>query len=179
MRVLIHLSAICVTLLTVGQAGAATYDRFSVGGTFTDPFKDTLTLSGSFDVNAKSGIIADASFNLVGEPWTQILSQGSLGTLYEISVQTPVLNSGCSPQGGPGCHDILNLVFSQNPLMLLHDAGGSIVGGFAYLRDAGFTTTLVSGTVSATPLPLFAWGLGALGLFGFWHKKRKVAQTVA
>jgi hypothetical protein len=66
--------------------------------------------------------------------------------------------------------------------MLVVDHGGSIVAGFAALRDAGFTITLVNGAVAATPLPgalsLFATGLGALGLLR-WRRKRKAAVVDA
>jgi hypothetical protein len=174
-----HLAAMCVTALITGQANATTYNAFDVTGTFTDRFRDTFALTGSFDVDATSGRIADASLRLVGEPWTNIISQGTAGAFYDLSIQTPIFNVGCSPShDGPGCHDILNLVLSASPSMLLADHGGSIVGGFAELRDAGFPITLVNGTVSATPvpaaLPLFATGLAVMGLLG-WRRKRKAA----
>ncbi|MGZ5872971.1 MAG: hypothetical protein ACXWKP_12775 [Bradyrhizobium sp.] len=176
MRPLCRFAAMCATVLFAGQANASTYVPFTVSGTFTDPFRDTFALTGSFDVNASSGLVADASLRLAGEPWTNIISQGAAGQFYDLSIQTPIFNAGCSAANdGPGCHDILNLVLSANPSTLLVDRGGSIVGGFADLRDA-FNLTLLSGTVSAAPLPaalsLFATGLGALGLLG-WRRKRK------
>jgi hypothetical protein len=181
MRPLYRLAAMCVTVLIVGQANASTYVPLSVSATFTDPFRDTFALTGSFDVNATSGLVADASLQLAGEPWANIISQGSSGPFYDLSIQTPIFNAGCSASNdGPGCHDILNLVLSASPAILLVDHGGTIVGGFANLRDAGFTIALVNGTVSATPLvgaaPLFATGLGALALL-LWRRKRKAATA--
>lgn len=179
MRSLAHLAAMCLTALIAGQANATTYSPFNVSGTFTDQFRDTFALTGSFEVNMTSGLVADASLRLAGEAWTNIVSQGGSGSFYDLSIQTPIFNAGCSASNnGPGCHDILNLVLSESPSMLLADHGGSIVGGFVNLTDAGFAITSVNGAVSTTPLPaalpLFATGLGALGLFG-WRRKRKAA----
>lgn len=179
MRIFCHLAALL--LVTVGQASATTYDPFTVNGIFTDPFKDTFALSGSLDVDASSGQLANVSLSLVGEPWTQIVSQGSSGGFYDVSVQTPVTNSGCSVPNGPGCHDTLNLVLSASPLTLLQNHGGSILSGFAMLQDAGFQITLESGNLSAvaTPLPpalpFFSAELGALGLL-YWRRRRLAAS---
>jgi hypothetical protein len=175
MRSLVSLAAICGTFLTLGQASATSFDPLSVNGTFTDQFKDPFVLSGSLIVDASSGLIAGGSLKLAGEAWTQVVSQGSAGGFYDVSIQSSIFNSGYSSSNcGPGCHDILQLVLAENPLALLQN-GGSIVSGLAYLRDAGFSITSVNGTVSATPipptLPLFVAGLGALVLVG-WHSTR-------
>jgi hypothetical protein len=176
-----YLAAVCMIVSTVGQANATTYSPVTVSGTFTDQFRDTFALTGSFDVDATSGRIVDASVQLAGEPWTNIISQGSVGTFYDLSIQTTIFNAGCSASHDvTGCHDILNLVLAASPSMLLADHGGSIVGGSANLRDAGFAISLANGTVSATPLPaalpLLATGLGALGLLQ-WRRKRKAAAA--
>jgi hypothetical protein len=181
MRPFSHLAAICMIVLGVGSANATTYSPFTVSGTFTDQFRDTFALTGSLDVDETSGRIVDASLRLAGEPWTNIISQGSVGTFYDLSIQTTIFNAGCSAfHNVTGCHDVLNLVLATSPSMLLVDHGGSIVGGFANLTDAGFAISLVNGTVSATPLPaalpLYATGLGVLGLLG-WRRRRKA--TVA
>ena len=121
MRPLYRLAALCVTVLIVGQANASTYVPLSVSGTFTDPFRDTFALTGTLDVNATSGLVADATLQLAGEPWTNIISQGSAGSFYDLSIQTPIFNTGCSASNdGPGCHDVLNLGAFRQPL----DAAG-------------------------------------------------------
>jgi hypothetical protein len=78
---------VCLTVLIIGQANASTYVPFTVSGTFTDPSRDTFALAGSFDVNATSGLVADASLQLAGEPWTNIISQGSAGSFYDLSIK--------------------------------------------------------------------------------------------
>jgi hypothetical protein len=166
-------AAVCIAALMVGQATADTLSPFTVNGTFTDPFKDIFALTGTIDVDATTGTFDNASLRLVGEPWTNITSQGSVGSFYDLNVQTPIFNTGCSPSydTGAACHDTLTLMFAKTPLMLLADQGGLITGGFSNLRDAGFSISLVSGSLeaaSATPipaaLPFFIAGLGGIGL---------------
>ena len=107
MRPLYRLAALCVTVLIVGQANASTYVPLSLSGTFTDPFRDTFALIGTLDVNATSGLVADANLQLAGEPWTNIISQGSVGTFYDLSIQTTIFNAGCSASHDvTGCHDV-------------------------------------------------------------------------
>jgi hypothetical protein len=185
MRRLAYLTAICATTLVVGPASADTYNPFTVHATFTDPFRDIFSLTGSVDVDVTSGTFAKASFNLVGEPWTNIVSQGSAGRFYDLNIQTPVFNAGCSASNGTGssCHDTLSLVFLGSPLLFATDQGGSILGGFADLRDAGFDVALLSGSlVSSTPipatLPLFAAGLGVIGFLAR-HRRNRLASTNA
>jgi hypothetical protein len=180
MRIFGFLAALL--LVTVSQAGATTYDPFSVSGTFTDPFKDTFSLSGSLDVDTSSGQLTNVSLTVAGEPWTQIVSQGSSGGFYDVSIQTPITNSGCTLPNGPGCHDTLSLVLSVSPLTLVQNNGGSILSGFANLEDAGFQIALESGSLSAiaTPLPsslpLFTAGLGVIGFF-YIRRRRLAAGT--
>jgi hypothetical protein len=79
--------------------------------------------------------------------------------------------------------DILNTITGANnatvhiddPITLaLEDANGQIIPGVTFVTDDGFVFN--SGEQTATPipatLPLFATGLGAMGLLG-WRRKRK------
>jgi hypothetical protein len=175
-----YLVATCVLALTVGQANADTYEDFNASGIFTDVNHDAFSLKGIIEVDASIGIISNASLSLVGEPWINIINQGSSGVNYDLAIQTTIPNTGCSPPTviTPNCYDTLELVLSVDPSMLVANGGGLIVSGSANLLDAGFSISLEPGTgiLTTTPLPgalpLFATGLGAIGLFG-WRKKRK------
>ncbi len=172
------LAATFVLALSAGQVKANSVTAFDASGSFTDAFHDSFPLGGSIMVDSNSAIISNVSLSLVGEPWTIIVAQNG----SNLSVQTPIFNAGFSPSNCTstnGCHDTLNLLFSAAPLIWLVDHGASILSGSAFLRDAGFSVNLVSGEISETPLPaglpLFATGLGAMCLFGWWRKRKAVA----
>ena len=181
------LVAACVLAVSVGQVRANTFTTFDASGSFTDVFHDTFALSGSITVDSNSGaLISNASLFLVGEPWTIIVGQSG----SNLSIQTPIFNLGFSPSNCTttnGCHDTLNLLFSGDPPIWLANHGASILSGSAFLQDAGFSIHLVSGEISeqisAIPLPaalpLFASGLGALGLLGWWRMRKAAAKSTA
>jgi hypothetical protein len=185
LRAKIWILAVALTL-TVGQANADSYTDFTLSGIFTDPYKDTWSLTGNIVVDGTTDLITGASIRLVGEPWTNIVSQGLSGGNYDVSIQTPISNTGCS--GAGNCFDTLTLALSAPPSMLVADGAGSIVSGYAELYDAGFAVSLVTGTgslvdpPSATPLPatlpLFATGLGVIGLLSRRGKRKIRAAAV-
>jgi hypothetical protein len=164
----------------ISSANAATV-QFAASATFTDSFHDVLPLSGSLTVDTTTGLLAAADLMLVGEPWTKIVSQGFVSSNYSVDIQTNVPNAGCF-SGLPACFDTLSLLLSTGPNGLVQNGGGLILSGLANLLDAGFSIQL-SGTgtltsVSPVPLPsalpLFAAGLGIMGLFIRRRKRRRV-----
>ena len=176
------LVAACVLAVSVGQVKANTFTTFDASGSFTDVFHDSFPLSGSITVYDTSAVVSDVSLFLVGEPWTTIVGQ----SVSNLSIQTPIFNVGFSSSNCTttnGCHDTLNLLFSGDPSIWLANNGASILSGSAFLQDAGLSIHLVSGEISATPLPaallLFASGLGGLGLFGWWRKRKAAAMAAA
>jgi hypothetical protein len=178
---MIVLAAAALTL-TVCQANADTYTNFDLSGVFTDPFHDNWSLTGNITIDGTTDVITGASLKLVGESWTKIISQGSSGGYYDVSIQTPIFNAGCSSSSiTSNCFDTLVLGLAAAPSTLIAAGAGSIMSGYADLRDAGFVISLEAGTgslidpPSPTPLPaalpLFASGLGALSLLR-WRRKR-------
>lgn len=178
----IFISAVFLLGLSSGHAVAVT---FIASGTFTDTFNDIFPLTGTLTVDGATGLVSAASLQLVGEPWNILIGQGpnAVAPFYNLTIQTPIFNTGFGP-GVPctptnGCHDTLALVLANDLLTLIANGGGAIVSGSSFLRDAGFSITLVSGSLVLAPvplpaaLPLFATGLGVIGLLA-WRKKRKV-----
>ena len=168
-------------VLAVSQAKADTYTDFGLSGIFTDPYHDNFSLTGNLTVDDTTDAVTGASLRLVGEPWTQITSQGLSGGNYDIGIQTSIANAGCSPSSS-NCFDTLALDLSAPLATLIASGAGSILSGNAYLSDAGFAISLEAGTgsliksPSPTPLPaslpLLATGLGVLVLLG-WRRKQK------
>jgi hypothetical protein len=186
-RVALILAAIAL-VLAASHAKADSVSDFTLSGIFTDPFHDNFSLTGNMTVDGTTGLITSASLRLVGEPWTNISSQGSSGDSYDISVQTPIANAGCSSLSS-SCFDTLTLDLSAPPSTLAADGVGSILSGNSFITDAGFGISLEAGTgslteqPSATPLPaslsLLATGLGMLGLLGWRRKQKDVGGRIA
>ena len=140
-------------------------------------FNDGGTAFGSFVFNADTDVFV--SWNIT----TTVGSQEN-GFDYTNS-NSSCLN--CSTTGffigTPGLVNKLDLGFSG----ALTDAGGTFtLSGFedeltgfeSRLINGGSITTEIAATPLPAALPLFAGGLGALGLFG-WRRKRKNATAIA
>lgn len=184
-RISMSIMAFALALI-VRPANADTYTDFNLSGTFTDAYHDNWSLTGSMIVDGTTDTITDTSLKLVGESWTNIISQGLTGNYYDISIQTPEPDMGCSSTGN--CFDTLTLALSEPISTLLADGEASLVSGYANLYDAGFAISLEAGTgslvdpPSPTPLPgtlpLLASGLGVMGLLG-WRQSRKAKAVAA
>jgi hypothetical protein len=77
----------------------------------------------------------------------------------------------------PGTHDTAYL-YIDAPNNLMQGGIGTFVGDDEQFHGADFGSFLVATTPLPAALPLFATGLGALGLLG-WRRKRKAAQAAA
>jgi len=142
-------------------------------------------LTGTVTIDSGSVTAADLQY-ASSLDFTNIAFQSQGSTSYSIDLK----------DGSTAPFDVLLLSFSTPAGTLVGFDGGAVLGGqvvFSCTADLGgggfscpgnnFTTLVVSdnAALTATPLPatlpLFATGLGALGLLG-WRRKRK-AQAVA
>jgi hypothetical protein len=180
-------------LLTIQQAKADTLTVFNVQGTAVTDISGhlDLPLTGTLTIDEELGIISNAALSIQSlGTWSRLYPQIDP---YRIDIAADRYNAGTSSDGtlfgcvghsAGGCHDILAIFLSDTPLALVAAGGGSIVSGFASLYDSNFNNIIsVTGTltqVNQVPLPgalpLFATGLGALGLLG-WRRKRKAAAV--
>jgi hypothetical protein len=169
-----YLVATLVLALTTGYANADTFDVIGAGA-----------LSGTIDINVTSGTITSASLNVAG-------GYGAFNTILNSTSSGPFANWEL---------DVINSTYETTILFKPDSLVGFIVGNittwqvsdYPCLDPSGFCTSGLpngeSGTISAvstdlgtTPLPaalpLFATGLGALGLLG-WRRKRKSSAIAA
>jgi hypothetical protein len=175
-------SGAIVGLLSVGAANATVFD---VTGSATLPLGGTLTIAGGSvtgqDVTSTSSPISSPAFTVL----TSSVSSGA-GTDWNITVTTPT-----SPA------ETYSILMVLPVASLASYTGGNISIAVLYDSATGFEAPLAScgepsgGTCGhltaetappSTPLPaalpLFASGLGALGLLG-WRRKRKNAAIAA
>src|SRR5262249_49233462 len=148
-------------------ASANTISVFEISGTV-----GTASLSGTISIDVTAGSITAESITVQGFAiFNQLGSQGSFGpTAYLFDAFN---NSS----------DLLRVNFPANGGSLVNYMGGSLnFGGGVFAcpnSQCDFTNPLEAGStgsLTATPLPaalpLFATGLGGLGLLG-WRRKRK------
>ena len=165
-----------------------------------DPWGSTDTNSNWLSVGGCCGTTSSAIFNVIGPANNFSLLWGSPNsdntvTLYSeadgkgsvVATVTFVDGVGYKVDGalsgafyGPNTTDpgYIESIFTSATLfasaVLTNDIGGFEVADVS----ANFIQTGLSGTPLPAALPLFASGLGALGLLG-WRRKRKVASLAA
>ncbi len=164
-----------------------------------------LTINGGSEITINGNnsvadfVIAGAAVKLDGVTITggHAGLSGDGGGIYNAGGMVTVINSpveGNTATDGGGIYNNsgtltpVNVIFEGNTAA---DGGGIYNSGVVYLTDSTFLDNFASfgadifnngGTITETPipaaLPLFATGLGGLGLFG-WRRKRKNAAALA
>jgi hypothetical protein len=164
----------------VGSANAATFNVIGSN-------QDLQTLTGSMDIDTNLGQITSVDFQVGGEDFTKIIGSLSLtSALWEVAAQNP---SSTSDEIGVAflASSLVGFngsTFTASDFSLINAYFGSLpCGGIQCdvnmaLAQVTFGATLtpVAQTPLPAALPLFATGLGALGLFA-WRRKRKAQAT--
>ena len=170
-----YLVAACVLALTVGAANANTITVFDVAGTFYSPSNTPLT--GTLTIDVTSGSVTTANLVVANHTFTQLFSAFPSGGYFYLEFMNPSGN-------------YLEFSFQRLSASLIGYTGSPFIQeGIEYLKCCRTDQTAYSNLsgsliaeVTTTPLPaalpLFATGLGALGLLG-WRRKRKVAAAIA
>jgi hypothetical protein len=179
--------------LSVATAKADTITTFDVSATFVATSSGSFTgcsgctLGGNIVIDVTNGTIQSADITMTGQPvgpFTSNFGSGSTGSQFSEDFQDaslanhvymwlPVSSllgySGgiiCGSVSNTGCSSILSAVdsYTVNP------------SGVTWEISSGSLTPAAATPIPAA-LPLFASGLGAMGLLG-WRRKRK-AQLAA
>jgi hypothetical protein len=197
----------CVLILTGGAANANTLEYFNISGTFGEEFAcinggcgpitpfSGLGVSGTFVLDVDNGDYS-VTLNVPGVP--QYSGTGAVsgiglgnfyaasgGDLFEIWIP-PLFNSYANfieYTGGPigGGHSPFDdgSTWAATPwTVTCNGPFGPTTCAVALSDLVGTKSPEVSGTPLPAALPLFATGLGGLGLFG-WRRKRKNAAAIA
>ena len=182
---LLGVVAACALALT---AGAANADTFTISGTFGPGIITVCHLSGCDKIQA-----ADAPLSGTVTIASGVLTNINLTTLF-LSFDS-VFNSSLSNVSSDGqswtLDTFLNFGGVSGAQLRFSDSNGILTAGTLYNWEQGphssdtvvrsYSNLTGTGTVIVTPipgaLPLFATGLGVLGLLG-WRRKRKLLQTV-
>jgi len=173
--------AICVLAMTVGSANANTFQVFDLSTSGTDAVAGTITVDETTDTISAFSIPSI-------HPFTVLSNQGQSGSEYFLNVKTAVYEQSCS--NPPTCSILipvsndLEIAFNDGGLLSLF-SGGALDPDNTFIEiGLPFAHYDLTGTLepaSATPLPaalpLFATGLGAMGLFG-WRRKRKNTAAI-
>jgi hypothetical protein len=184
---MLRLSCLVATSILALTVGAANADTFDVTGSGSLPLGGTLTITGGAvtgqDVTSTDSPISSPAFTGL----TSSVSSGA-GSDWNITVNTPTspseiyyillvlpVSSLSGYTGGDISTAILydNATGIEEPIASCGEAGAAACGTLAEVGSPPPTTPLPA------TLPLFAGGLGAMGLLGRSRKRKNAAALAA
>jgi hypothetical protein len=168
----------CAILFTPIRAWAIPVEVFTLEGvSYSSPNFASGTLSGTFDYNgtfsnisitATGGIVNGDVFNTdSGSTSTLLVAEASDYDALTLAFATAL------PSSGGGSVGVTGDTVSSKGLFIFSD--GNIALSSEFIADSGSVSTE---TPLPAGLPLFATGLGAMGVLG-WRKKRKASAMTA
>ena len=168
----------CAILFTPIRAWAIPVEVFTLEGvSYSSPNFASGTLSGTFDYNgtfsnisitATGGIVSGDVFNTdSGSTSTLLVAKASDYDALTLAFATAL------PSSGGGSVGVTGDTVSSKGLFIFSD--GNIALSSEFIADSGSVSTE---TPLPAGLPLFATGLGAMGVLG-WRKKRKASAMTA
>lgn len=167
------------------QDGSQYYGDGTATGSFDITYDPSLAGVGGYPNQSLSGVISNLTYTISVPELGGNISLNPI-TTFTFNYGTLTLYSNYTEDQNKDFTDVPDLVIGINGLPVTPPSGESAAGDvwFSVTTD-GYTET-GSGTASfaatTTPLPaalpLFANGLGALGLLG-WRRKKKAAALAA
>ncbi len=164
--------------MTAAPAAPITYDLIGVSAYFAPYFTDTLT--GTFTFDPSTDITDSANIEVSGPVIPGTYNRGL--QLYPLN--SIIQADGATP--GPTSAQAVILFFSAslgNTPDDVYQIGfgypvDNVCCTWTYVNFAAVTGEAVPETPIPAALPLFATGLGAMGLIG-WRRKRKAGAILA
>jgi hypothetical protein len=155
------------------------YGDGTATGSFDITYDPSLAGVGGYPNQSLSGVISSLTYTISVPELGGNLSLNPI-TTFTFNYGTLTLYSNYTEDQNKDFTDVPDLVIGINGLPVTPPSGESAAGDVWFSVTADGYTETGSGTASfaatTTPLPaalpLFATGLGALGLFG-WRRKRK------
>jgi len=174
------------------SSSSGTYENGTATGSFDITYDPTIAAGAGYSDQSITGVISNLKYTVTDPTLGGTITLNPI-TTFTFSSGTLALYSDYAADQSKSFTGIPDLVIGINGLPVSPPSGESAAGDvwFSVINDqynetssgtATFTQLLGGGTQTTTPLPatlpLFATGLGTLGLLG-WRRKRKNAAIAA
>jgi hypothetical protein len=176
---------VAAVIMSTRIAAADTIQSFSIAGTGTTFGDSSFSFSGDMSIDITTNTLASLDLGFTAST----ADQPTVGNTFEAYVcggftDCPLQGFGTvvitmtQDQAGDGFYDGGSLVGSLIPIASSEASRCGIFPTPCLEQITGYSGEVAPTTPLPATLPLFATGLGALGLFG-WRTKWKIAANVA